>query len=434
MTASIYPPPNEPETDVTDQRSEVRPAADQLAAEIKRFRVEAKPSQAALARIIGYTRNYVSMAERVGQNLPSRELIEALERGLNTGGVLRRLWEEAKHEQVALRRRHRPPRVGQLRDDAVRAGMPALRRALLVCDVPDDGPVRPPHELWTAVAQATEQRVQARYAQLIAELPGLLLELGRARQLAADEREREDIAELLVLAYRAADGLAFKYGYVDLSAQIITAMRLVTTEIDRPFLDAAVAYVRTETFFASKDLEAAGRSLTRAIDRVPALKSTVEESVALGSLAMRAAVVAARAGKPDEAEDHLAGAYRAAEHVPEGVYLGTAFGPASVRIHEVAVAQELGDSPTAVQRGTGWHPPRELPAERRSHFYIDLAPAQLEVGRPEEAFASLQLAKRVAPLHTREHPRVKTVLKSLLRSQRTVRDELATFAAWADVN
>ncbi|WP_410630932.1 helix-turn-helix transcriptional regulator [Amycolatopsis sp. cmx-4-83] len=419
---------------MTDERSDARPAADELAAEIRQIRGAADLSQAALARRIGYTRNYVSMAERAGQNLPSHELIEALERGLNAGGALRRLWRAAKEEQAALRRQHRPQRASQLRDDAVRAGMPALRRALLACDVPDDGPVRPQHELRTAVAQATEQRVEARYAQLIADLPALLLELGRARQLAADERARADVAELLVLAYRAADGLAFKYGYVDLSAQIITAIRLAASEIDRPFLDAAVAYVRTETFFATQDLESAGRSLVRAIDRVPVSRSTLETAVARGSLSMRAAVVAARAGKPDEAEDHLAGAYRAAEHAPEGVYLGTAFGPASVRIHEVAVAQELGDSPTAVLRGTGWHPPREIPAERRSHFYIDLAPAQLEVGRPEEAFVSLQLAKRVAPLHTREHPRVKVVLKSLLRGQRTVSDDLATFAAWADVN
>ena len=432
LDALIYPTERIGD-DVIDVPSESRPAADHLAAEIRRFRGSANLSQSALARRIGYSRNYVSMAERVGQNLPSRELIEGLERGLGARGELRRLWYAARQEQATLRRGNRPPLATQFRDDAVRAGIPALRSALLACDVPDDGPVRSWHAFRAAVHQATEQRVQARYAQLISDLPGLLVELGRARHLAADEQLRADATELLVLAYRAADGLAFKYGYADLSAQIITAMRLATTGIDRPFLDAAVAYVRTEMFFATEDLEAAGRSLVQAADRIPDSRSTLDEAVARGSLAMRAAVVAARAGKSDEADDHIADAYRAAEHTPEGVYLGTAFGPASVRIHEVAVAQELGDSPTAVQRGTGWHPPREIPAERRSHFYIELAPAQLEVGRLEDAFTSLQMAKRVAPLHTREHPRVKTTLTSLLRRQRTVRDDLATFAAWADV-
>ncbi|WP_326950895.1 helix-turn-helix transcriptional regulator [Amycolatopsis sp. NBC_01307] len=419
---------------MTDELSETRPAADHLAGEIRRIRLAADLSQSELARRIGYTRNYVSMAERLGRNLPSRELVDALDRGLHTAGDLRRLWEAAKQEQATLRRENQSQRAPQLRDDVVRAGIPALRRALLACDEPDDGPVRPSHVLEAAVANATEQRVQARYAQLVADLPDLLMELGRARHMATDELERGNATELLILAYRAADGVAFKYGYSDLSGQIITAMRLAATEIDRPLLDAAVAYVRTETFFAAKDLPSAHRSLIRAIDGIPTSASTRDAAVARGALAMRAAVVSARAGKADEAGDHIADAYRAAEHTPEGIYLGTAFGPASVRIHEVAVAQELGDSPTAVQRGTGWHPPRELPAERRSHFYIDLAPAQVEVGRLEDAFVSLQMAKRVAPLHTREHPRVKTALKSLLRGQRTVSDELATFAAWVDVN
>jgi transcriptional regulator with XRE-family HTH domain len=419
---------------VNDERSEGRPAADHLAGEIRRLRLDVGLSQSGLARRIGYTRNYVSMAERAGRNLPSRELVDALDRGLATGGQLRLLLETARQEQTALRRGNRTQPVSQVRDDAVRAGVPALRRALAACDVPDDGPVRPWHALQLGVAQATEQRLQARYAQLVAELPDLLVELGRARHSAADERKRGEATELLVLAYRAADGLAFKYGYMDLSAQIITAMRLAASEVDRPFLDAAVAYVRTEVFFATKDLGAAHRSLVEAVDHIPGSKSKLDGAVALGSLVMRAAVVSARDGKAEEAADHIAEAYRAAEAVPEGVYLGTAFGPASVRIHEVAVAQELGDSPTAVQRGTGWHPPHELPAERRSHFYIDLAPAQLDVGRLDDAFASLQLAKSVAPQHTREHPRVKATLRSLLRGQRTVSDELSTFAAWADVS
>jgi transcriptional regulator with XRE-family HTH domain len=414
--------------------SEGRPAVDRLAGAIRRARVDAGLSQSELARRIGYTRNYVSMAERPGRNLPSRELVEAVDRAVSAGGELWRLREAAKHEQGVLRRGNRSRSVTRFGDDAVRAGVPALRRALLACDVPDDGPVRPWRALKRDVAKATEQRLQARYAQLATDLPDLLVELGRARHSAVDERQRCEATEMLVLAYRAADGLAFKYGYTDLSAQIITAMRLAASEVDRPFLDSVVAYVRTEVFFATRDLDAAHRSLVQAVAQVPGNKPTVDCAVARGSLAMRAAVVSARAGKADEAADHIEAAYRAAEDVPEGVYLGTAFGPASVRIHEVAVAQELGDSPTAVQRGSGWHPPPELPAERRSHFYIDLAPAQLEVGRPDEAFVSLRTARCVAPQHTREHPQVKRTLEALMRSRRMVGDELATFAAWVGVS
>ncbi|SDX60232.1 hypothetical protein SAMN05421504_103227 [Amycolatopsis xylanica] len=257
----------------------------------------------------------------------------------------------------------------------------------------------------------------------------LLSELGRAH-LQARGQEREQITQMLTMAYRAADGVAFKFGYADLSARIIDLMRLATAESQDRLLAASVSYVRTETFFATGNLNAGGRALTKAIDAMPS-SSLAAATATRGSLHMRAAVVAARAGKADEAHDHLDEARTAAADVSEGVYYGTAFGPASVKIHDVAVAVELGDSPTAVQRGGDWQPPRRLPAERRSHYYIDLAGAQLEVGRADDAYASLQLARQIAPQHTREHPRVRLALSALLRSRPTANADLKDFVTWA---
>jgi hypothetical protein len=64
-----------------------------------------------------------------------------------------------------------------------------------------------------------------------------------------------------------------------------------------------------------------------------------------GALTMRAAVLAARAGMPGEAADRIAEAQATARHVPEGVYHGTAFGPGSVRVHELALAVGLARPP-----------------------------------------------------------------------------------------
>ncbi|WP_173130496.1 hypothetical protein [Kibdelosporangium persicum] len=61
-------------------------------------------------------------------------------------------------------------------------------------------------------------------------------------------------AALLTLALRAADGVAFKYGYVDLPARLIDLMRSAAQLAEDPLLLAAVAYVRTETFFATGHL------------------------------------------------------------------------------------------------------------------------------------------------------------------------------------
>ncbi|MFD8493290.1 helix-turn-helix transcriptional regulator [Amycolatopsis sp. NPDC059657] len=408
---------------------EATSAAERLAAEIRLRRKAAGLSQPELAAEISYTRQYVSLAERAGKNLPSIELVKAIDAALEAGGSLLKLREAAKAEQRARRAQLGGSPAVSFATEAVRAEMPRLRAALATHDLPDDGPVRPLAVLEKTVSDLVAQRVEARYSQIIGKLPELLSELGRAH-LESRGQEREQITQMLAMAYRAADGVAFKFGYSDLSARIIDLMRLTTAESHDRLLAASVSYVRTETFFATGDLDAGGRALAKAIDAMPS-SSHAAATATRGSLHMRAAVVAARAGKADEAHDHLDEARTAAADVSEGVYYGTAFGPASVKIHDVAVAVELGDSPTAVQRGRDWRPPRQLPAERQSHYYIDLAGAQLEVGRADDAYASLQLARQIAPQHTREHPRVRLALSALLRSRPTTNADLKDFATWA---
>jgi transcriptional regulator with XRE-family HTH domain len=314
-------------------------------------------------------------------------------------------------------------------DDAVRAAIPRLRRALDRIDLPDDGPTRPVEQLVVDVAGMIEHRLQARYVEMAWRLPGLISELARSR----DEGGSRDAAALLTLAFRAADGVAYKFGYLDLSARIIDLMRASAVTAESPLLMAAVAYVRTETFFATGDLDSASQLLIASADELATnvADSTPAAAAAFGALHMRAAVVAGRAGKRDSAWDHLDEARRVAWKVPEGVYFGTAFGPASVRIHELAVAVELGDSPAAVERAAAWHPPADLPAERRSHYFIDLARAQFRLGHYQDAQLGLEAARRAAPQHVREHPQVRDTLSALLRTHGSPDNRLLELAAWA---
>jgi tetratricopeptide (TPR) repeat protein/DNA-binding XRE family transcriptional regulator len=92
---------------VTEDRAydEAHPAATLLAAEIKRRRLDAKLSQPELARRIGYTRQYVSLAERQGHNLPSPEVVRAIDEELGAGGQLLALREQAHRERQARRKR-----------------------------------------------------------------------------------------------------------------------------------------------------------------------------------------------------------------------------------------------------------------------------------------------------------------------------------------
>ncbi|WP_329791930.1 hypothetical protein V1227_08300 [Lentzea sp. DG1S-22] len=311
----------------------------------------------------------------------------------------------------------------------VHAAFPKLRRAIDAFDCPEDGPTRSLAELSAAVVGMNAHRLEARYGLLAEALPDLLAELARASQAVVGGHERRQVEALRALALRAADGLAFKFGYLDLSSRLIDLMRHSAALSDDQLLVAAAEYVRTETFFANGDLTAARRLLIRAADE-PSLSSLASPRVAAayGSLQMRTAVVAGRMGDRSAAHDHLREAYRAASTVPEGVYHGTAFGPHSLRIHELAVAAELRD-PAGVQRAAAWHPPKELPAERRSHYYIELGRVQLELGRHDDAHQCVELAREAAPQHTREHPQVRSTVATLLR-YRPGNSRLVDLAAW----
>lgn len=314
--------------------------------------------------------------------------------------------------------------------DRVHAAVPLLRRVLDAFDLPDDGPTRSMKEIGADVVRVNEHRLEARYGVLADCLPDLLAELARASQLIEDGQQHEQAAALRALAFRAADGIAFKFGYLDLSARLIDLMRQSAAAANDSLLVAAAEYVRTETFFANGDLSTGGRALVRAADQVALSKQDAPNVAATyGSLHMRAAVVAGRIGDGRAAADHLREARRAAEKVREGVYHGTAFGPHSIRIHELAVAAELRD-PAGVERASMWHPPSELAAERRSHYYIDLGRAQLDLGRHDDAYVSVEMAREAAPQHTREHPQVKSTVGALLQL-RPGNSRVVELAAWA---
>ncbi|MGV9455000.1 helix-turn-helix domain-containing protein [Streptomyces sp. NPDC003635] len=312
----------------------------------------------------------------------------------------------------------------------VHDALPLLSAAIAAYDVPEDGPVLPLHELRTAVDEAARWRLAAQYTRLAGTLPELLAHLARAYYCAGNG-ERAELAALLVNAYRSADSVAFKFGAYDLSARLIDLMRWAAPEARDPLLTACVAYVRTETFFAARAHAAGLRALERALDAAPA-PGTETAVAARGALHMRAAVVAGRAQDSTAAKAHLDEARELGDRLTEKVYYGTAFGPDTVRIHEVSVAVSLGQDHVGQALGVAheWKPQPDLPVERRSGFYIELARAQLWAGRPRHAFESLNVARRIAPQHTREHPWVRQDVATLRRLRRADAEALSHFAQW----
>ncbi|WP_416965240.1 helix-turn-helix domain-containing protein [Streptomyces sp. Agncl-13] len=326
-----------------------------------------------------------------------------------------------------------PTRLRADRGPALRAvhdALPALSAVIAAYDVPEDGRTRPLHSLRAAVDEAVHWRLGAQYTRIVRTLPDLIAELARAYHQPS-AHERSELAALLVSAYRSADAAAYKSGARDLSARLVELMRWAAPEAGDPLLSASVAYVRTETFFAAHAHVPGLRALEHALDSAPAPNELPEIAIR-GALHMRAAVIAGRARDAAVAADHLREARAFADQVTEGVYYGTAFGPDSVRIHEVSVAVSLGDghADRALTIANEWKPPLDLPAERRSGFYIELARAQLWCGLADGAFESLKAARRIAPQHTREHPWVREDAATLRRLKRADSESLTNFAEW----
>lgn len=186
---------------------------------------------------------------------------------------------------------------------AVQIRLPDLRKALDTHDAPPDGPIRSLDLLRAAVASTVRDRLESNYLRLAIELPSLLDELHRARLSA--ELLRNDVNSLLVQAYRAADAIADKYGFADLSARIIGMMETTARDTDDPLLAATTAYVRTELFFNNMDLTTGRKLLERAADRIDPSHS-FSAAATYGSLHMRAAVVAGCEFRADTAHDHIA--------------------------------------------------------------------------------------------------------------------------------
>ncbi|GAB2800262.1 helix-turn-helix domain-containing protein [Streptomyces daliensis] len=373
-------------------------------------RQQAKLTQRELADASGVSYGTIRAIER-GARLPSESTLDSI--------------AEALAVDPSRLLGHRGRTSSRVHDE-----LPALSRAVATYDNPEDGPVRPLHELSTTVSELVNWRVSAQYLRIARRAPELLMELSRALHAAA-AGERVETTRLLVTAYRAADAVAYKYGHQDLSARLVELMRWAAPAAEDPLLDAAVAYVRTEVYFVARAHEAGLRALEAALDAAPHGEE-VPERAARGALHMRAAVIAGRAGRAERATHHLDEARRLGDAVPEGVYQGTAVGPSSVRVHEVSVAVGLGGDhlQRALDIAHEWTPPKDLPAERRSAFYIEVARAQMWEGRPDDAFESLKVARRYAPQHAREHPWVREDIARLRRIKRADREDLSNYAAW----
>jgi transcriptional regulator with XRE-family HTH domain len=386
---------------------------------LRAYRMEQGWAQAELGRLVHVSGTLIAKMERA-ERRPQPDVARSLDSALHTDGELARLAADALRDHLLSPTPQSlisPSGLRPTRNHAAfGAGWEQEMTELAVLadryDLPEDGRIRTLAELQASVDQLVRWRLNSDYARLLQAIPQLIPELTRAL-LTSTGKEREDVAVCLVQAWRAADAIAAKLGMFDLSARLILVMGWAAAQSGNGLAMAATSYVRAETFFVSGQQQAGHLMLERAAEQIDAGGSR-REAAQYGALHMRAAIAAARAGLTERVKDHLTEAWSMAERVEEeGVWEGTAFGPASVRVHEVSTAVELDTPQTALAAAAGWQPPDSLPAERRSHFFVDLARAQLALGEHEAVLRTLREAHTIAPQNVQVDLQVHQTLASL---------------------
>jgi transcriptional regulator with XRE-family HTH domain len=386
------------------------------------------------------------LANDVGVSIPTLEKYENGSRNPNPA-VLVLL---AKALDVGVEHLTGQPYLnGTETEDQVHAVIPQLRRIMLAYDSPEDliTGARPLDVLAEEVQQVSKMRQGGQYAPIGPLLPGLLTELTHTALESSGEASERAYWNLAI-AYRAANSVAHKLGYHDLSVATIERIAWASERSGDPYMPVMAGYLRLGAMLRQGTWKAATKLATELETTVHGIAGGRWDSTSrglLGSVALKRAVLRARQGNADAAMREIEDAIEIAEASGnrDGIYYETSFGPSNIRIHEVHIGMDTNSSEWALGRleawgredgmGGAWAPPADVPAERRSHHFIDVAAAQLATGDRRSAFESLQMARHIAPNHTRFHPTTRSTAEALQRADRSDDASVQGFARWAGV-
>ncbi len=316
-----------------------------------------------------------------------------------------------------------------------------LRRALLAYDLPVSADVRPRPvgALRAEVTAASMLGRQARYLQLSQRLPGLLDELQVAIEM-ADAQHRPALYALLAEAYGGIAGLTHQLGYADLRALTLDRIEWASRRSGDPLRVARTQWSRGASLLGAAAYDHGLMLMERTRGELGPDPGRLDEAArsVYGSLHLRSAVLAARAGRRQESDAHLAESAAIAATVGGGAnHYGMEFGPANVGLHQVSAAVEMADGTLAVSRAReverAGHLGR-LPPVRVGHYHIEVARGWLYHGDRHRALSSLRQARRVAPQQARYHPMVRETVRAIAHAEPRPSEELRSFAVWLGID
>jgi hypothetical protein len=236
-----------------------------------------------------------------------------------------------------------------------------------------------------------------------------------------------------------ASGIAHQLGYLDLRAMVLDRIEWASRQSGDPLRVARTQWSRGASLLGAAAYEQGLTLMERTrtqLGRDTELMDEATRSV-YGSLHLRSAVLAARAGRRVEADAHLAEARTMSTKVAEGAnHYGMEFGAANVGLHEVSAAVELADGTLAVTRAErferGGHL-RALPAVRVGQYRLDVARGWLYHGDSHRALRALQAGRRAAPQLVRVHPMARETVRAIAHAETRPNEDLRSFAAWLGI-
>ncbi|MGX4689122.1 helix-turn-helix domain-containing protein [Streptomyces sp. JNUCC 63] len=271
----------------------------------------------------------------------------------------------------------------------------------------------------TAAVDASRQDFSTcRYDTLARALPA---RIALAQALGADghpEQAATAVAELYSDATRLCiklgeDGLAAVTADRALAAALGGADALTVAEAHRM---VSSAWRRQGHYARATDVAVtAAQHLTD--DRTT---GATERLSVQGNLYATAAYTAAKQGDRHTAHALIAEAQATAGQLGHDALLrGTVFGPSQVLLHQVSISHLLGDAGQAIEHARRIDAAALPTTERQARYWIDVARAFNQWGKPDRCCRALLAAEHAAPQEVRRDS-VRTMAAGLMRHDRTL--------------